>query len=440
MSNKMDLALVEVIQVERFYAELLARMKRSPKNDIDTLKVGISIEGPYLNFNPHFIEQFTTELNPRQNGIGEMGSILKHECEHILRDHPGERRKNIEPDLFNETDRKAKAKAISKLKLINMAEDYEVNQNLPRLPKTFKCYDKEGNVLLDDLTGNPIEFRPCFIDDLIKDYPKIKILTKQTAEYYYKILQQIVDQGGNPTDGPGDTVVATIDNHSGDDATGSLDPETIRQMTAALVNEAYDALSSQEKSNIPANILELIKNINKKSVDWRKQLRQFRTSCSTMEVEETRRRRNRRYGLLYPGRRPKNKLHLVVAIDSSGSVHELALTQFMAEIKAIESSGAKVTVIECDSTIQSVYAYNPKRAISIKGRGGTSFEPVFNLINTSAFIKKYGKPDGLCYFTDGEDYGNLVNKPKCKMLWALLPGCKVRYNWGEQLFIEVDKK
>ena len=55
--------------------------------------------------------------------------------------------------------------------------------------------------------------------------------------------------------------------------------------------------------------------------------------------------------------------------------------EFFNEIYHMHKTGTEVTVIECDSIIQRIYDYNGKlEDISVKGRGGTSFDPVFDYL------------------------------------------------------------
>lgn len=106
---------------------------------------------------------------------------------------------------------------------------------------------------------------------------------------------------------------------------------------------------------------------------------------------------------------------MVIAIDTSGSCSEATVQQFLAETRRILTEQANffkrmnVCFVQCDSMvqdvqwIQSVEDWNRyEENISILGRGGTNFRPVFDLI---AKMQKEGKLRylrGLLYFTDGD--------------------------------------
>lgn len=446
MSEKLELAIVELIKKERFFAEMLLRMKRIPDYDMQTIGVIITPDGVQLRYNPAFIKDPIVAISQDldRNGIGTAASILKHECEHIMWDHT-DRRKVSEPDLFKEetyTNILDSIKATDTVSLLNMAEDLAINEHIPTMPKKFHLYDKEGQAVKKE-DGSVFEADLCSVELLQKWFPDTKVERNQTTEYYYQILKQIKQKKNkDPNQNGKGQVMVTIDQHGKgdpDSENGQMDPEVAKQLAKQLVNEAFEATPGSERGKLPGHIVQLIKELNSKTHDWRKDLRQFKESCMAVIQEETRRRRNRRYGLLYPGRRSKPKMHLVTVIDSSGSVNDDAIVQIMSEIGAINKLGVDVTVVECDSMIRNVYSFDPKKKIDIKGRGGTAFSPAFDLVSSIEFKKEYGKPDGLIYLTDGENYDvKSLSKPKYRVLWALLPGCKVAYEWGGKTWIEVN--
>ncbi len=451
MDDKVSLGIIELIRCERFYAELLMRFKKVPDPKASSISVRLDVSGVTLSYNPAFMNQFSLEPEHMKAGIGigEIASVLKHECEHIMRGHLDWRRRELEPDLFNEE--KTKNETIfdylnnsDTVRLLNIAEDLEINETIPKLPSTFFAYDEKGEVVMDK-EGNPVICRPCRVKDLQAAYPNMKIENNQTMEYYYNILKKIKEQNQQPNKNKDGSIMMPIDDHgengdNDDDGNGGkLDPEMAREIARQLVNEAYESLSSADKGKMPGHLMKLIEELNQKTKDWRKDIRQFRESCAAVIIEETKRRRNRRYGLLYPGRRMKPKLHIVIAKDTSGSVYDEALNQFDSEILAMSKLGIKITIIDCDLQIRQVYEYEQKFRKANMGRGGTAFGPVFDLVKTKAFQKEWGKPDGLIYFTDGEDCGD-VQKPNFKVLWALMPNCKSRYEWGNKTHIEINQK
>ena len=103
---------------------------------------------------------------------------------------------------------------------------------------------------------------------------------------------------------------------------------------------------------------------------------------------------------------------MLLAIDTSGSVSNDELKEFMNEITHINKCGVDITIIQCDTNIKSIAPFNPREEFKVHGRGGTEFDPVLEYYNAN--LKKY---TSLVYFTDGECYTEV--KPKAPVLWVL---------------------
>jgi predicted metal-dependent peptidase len=106
------------------------------------------------------------------------------------------------------------------------------------------------------------------------------------------------------------------------------------------------------------------------------------------------------------------KQHMLLAIDTSGSVSNDELLEFMNEIHHIYKAGVDITIVQCDTKINSIKPYTGKSEMNIHGRGGTEFDPVLEYYNEN--LKKY---TSLVYFTDGECSTSV--RPKNNVLWVL---------------------
>ena len=106
---------------------------------------------------------------------------------------------------------------------------------------------------------------------------------------------------------------------------------------------------------------------------------------------------------------------LVIAIDTSGSCSAETVGQFLAETYAILSRREnffremRVYLIQCDCVIQSVTAIRSAEdwaescgCITIQGRGGTDFTPVFRCVETLRRERALRNLKALLYFTDGD--------------------------------------
>ena len=105
----------------------------------------------------------------------------------------------------------------------------------------------------------------------------------------------------------------------------------------------------------------------------------------------------------------------VVAIDTSGSVDQQLVEQFVAKacgmLLAENALGneSRVRVVQCDNRIQDERVLREPRdvegyldAFELKGRGGTDFRPVFDRVDDLMESGEITDMAGLVYFTDGQ--------------------------------------
>ena len=140
-------------------------------------------------------------------------------------------------------------------------------------------------------------------------------------------------------------------------------------------------------------------------------MRRFTGVSTKVFTKKIRRKENRKFPES-PGLKLKMKQHMLLGIDTSQSVNDDELLEFMNEIHHIYKAGVDITIIQCDTSIKSIEPYKGKPEITILGRGGTEFDPVLEYYNENQ--KKY---TSLVYFTDGECYTRV--KPKGHVLWVL---------------------
>lgn len=163
------------------------------------------------------------------------------------------------------------------------------------------------------------------------------------------------------------------------------------------------------------SILEQIAGGGRSVVSWTDVLRNFLTSLSKRETNWQRPSR-RAHGDYIPYCGAATLGNIVIAIDTSGSVNSDLLAQFTLEINQILTEyDGKVTVVQCDTKVHDCTEYTSNDVpfdITVKGRGGTEFTPVFTYINEEGL-----RPDALIYLTDLEclSYGQ---EPEYPVLWV----------------------
>jgi len=117
--------------------------------------------------------------------------------------------------------------------------------------------------------------------------------------------------------------------------------------------------------------------------------------------------------------------HIVFAIDTSGSMTDKMLAGIVGELRAFrETFPCRLTMIQCDESIQEIQEFESMdgteipKLLSIKGRGGTAFGPVFDWVAANA---QGVNPPVLIYATDG--YGSFWKRtPEWPVIWLLTDG------------------
>lgn len=371
-------AIVALFETERFYAELISQMKRVTSKTIPT--AGVCIKN---QVELHINLEWFSSLSPE-----ERVSILKHECEHILRGHLA-RLREMAPDVYGK-QKDAVEGVLNQMRhrSLNIAADMAINGGIKHLP--------ESGVHATNF----------------------QLPEGETVEWYHEKLK----------DNEKAKEFMNFDDHAlWGESEGQQ--EVLREKLRQVINKAAQKTKSAGKLTGEQELL--INEWNPPSVSWKAQLRRFVARSMEVKITTSKKKRNRRYGIMQPGHVKEEVLHIAVARDTSGSVSDDALAQFDAELAQI-GKYAKVTVVDADTEIKNSYVYNAKKKRSIKGRGGTAYKPVFDYFN------ELGDIDGLIYFGDMDcfDTEDLV-KPKYPVLWAIVGEQNPPASFGSQIRIKV---
>ncbi|MGF7535697.1 VWA-like domain-containing protein [Bacillus mexicanus] len=212
-----------------------------------------------------------------------------------------------------------------------------------------------------------------------------------------------------------------------------------------IKNMLSDVINST--GSIPGEMTGIIERLFEPQLDWPNLLSSFAQSLISTKKRYTWSRLSRKYGSLKMGTLRRKELNLLVSIDTSGSLDQKTLAQFLSEINAMKNY-ANITIVQCDADIQSVESIDEIDIdnFEVKGRGGTSFIPVFEFaakkeIEGTDFTLQF-EPDGVIYLTDG--YGPAPDYSNIQTLWVLTSGGRKPTNssneeitWGN--FVSLDQ-
>lgn len=181
----------------------------------------------------------------------------------------------------------------------------------------------------------------------------------------------------------------------------------------AIIEDIVSSGSSW--GSLAGNLVDTIIANTRAKIDYRKTLAGFRASVLSSKRHLTRMRPNRRSGFASMGSIRRFDTNLLVAVDVSGSISKEMLEHFYSVIGKIFKYGIEhIDIVQFDCTLGEVQTFEKaKKRVEILGRGGTSFQPLFD------YLQKNSKYDGLIILTDGE--APEPQKPKhlnTKVVWV----------------------
>lgn len=373
---------------EPFYGFFLLNLNKEFSNSLPTAGVGLNGINQMLYINPTFWDSLS-----ENHKLG----LLKHELLHICFFHLTMRNSFVDKKLFN------------------IAADLEINQyiNSDCLP--------EGGITMSSFPTLTLDLKAG------TNYYYQKLLENSKSDNPDSRLQSLMSgQSGPPTDENGDLHPTWKEFDNLTDTEKKLiqnQVEHILKESATQINKSRGVIPGEMKSTID----ELFK-IKEEVFNWKAYFRR-KMGCSTeVYTKKSRRKMSKRFED-NAGIKIKQKHHILVAVDTSGSVSNTELMEFFSEIHHIYKAGTRVTILECDTKINEIYEYSGKFKGSVVGRGGTDFTPPVEYYN-----KYKNKFTTMVFFTDG--YAPVECKPHKQMLWVissqgtedlgLFPGYKIK--------------
>lgn len=254
----------------------------------------------------------------------------------------------------------------------------------------------------------------------------------------FDILKQEKDEGGGDGDGG-----EGMDLHDWAEANG-LTPDEVKELERDIDQAIRQGLMAHEKVAGKGTGLSNreLEQLLEPKVDWREVLREFvKATCSAKDTSSWR-RVNRRFlstGMYMPSMVGEKVGHLVVGVDTSGSVGGKELAEFLSEVKGIaeEVKPEKVDLLYWDGEVAGHEEYSENDVANIvtstqpKGGGGTSPSCVSTYLNEQKI-----KPECVIMLTDGYVGNDWGNEWPCPVLWVITGGNDVVAPNGKTIHIK----
>jgi len=296
-------------------------------------------------------------------------------------------------------------------RLANQACDYVINLMLKDLDPT------ESVIAMPRFPqGHPMAGRVMgLVDERFRG---------MNSKQVFDILKQEQEEGGSGGDDGED---GGFDDHDWQDAK-DMSEEEKKELEREIDQAIRQGVMAQQKlagSGVGGLDRELADLLEPK-VNWREVLRDFVKSICNSKDASSWRRVNRRFlstGVYMPTLIGEKVGHLVIAIDTSGSVGDEELAEFLSEVKGIaeEVNPACVDLLYWGSSVVGHETYGDGQAGDIinstrpKDGGGTSPSCV------SEYLKEKNiKPECVIILTDGcvgNDWGSEWTAPT---LWCIV--------------------
>lgn len=419
--KELEWARSQIVMENPFFGTLCLFM---PLKEHDATKT-IATDGKAICFNSKWVKNIVSE-----NGREVLKGLLLHEILHVSLKHLW-RRQDRDFNVFNE------------------AADYAANQIVIDI----------GYKLPEGVLYNP-DFKGKSAEEIYRILQKQQDNSSQTGDRPNEQKRQDKDADGGKNDKDwqdgkqkndsggksshekkdsndetgNEQTGNTIDDHSG---WGKI-KEDEKEWDKKILRAAYTSQMSKARGDLPGEIKRMVDEITNPKVDWRSALAAFLqpSKYDYSFSPPDRRFLNEEYGeIILPDFNDEGIENIVIAIDTSGSINDKVLNQFMAEVKTILSSYSNVRgyLVTCDAKVQDWWEINSDTPvkIDIKGRGGTSFIPVFEEVKRRKIV-----PSALVYLTDGEGIFPEL-PPPFPVMWVLVRNRYKNVPWGQKIYFDV---
>ena len=371
--EKIVKAKVDLDRTNPFFAYLVMHLDiREDKNNAMAMPTMCVNSIGTLTYNKQFVDSLEEEV---------LKSVLTHEAFHVAMFH-------TDPDRVSGRD------TILWNYAVDVITNYYLLQNGFKLPPDCILPKPNGSIQL----GNVY----------------IKDIGDKTSEMIYDEIERQVPKSkwGNFLESLGK--MKRFDEHIFD---------KLVKAAASGDSEAKDLLAraaqyAKMKGDQPLGMDRLIDTLLNPQLDWKQLLNKYIVQEIPFDYRFFPSRRSLAIGSFYPSV-SKDTIDITVAIDTSGSISESDLADFLSEIKAIISMNENVNVdlLMHDTEIHKIHKLSSRNQsefnnVKIIGGGGTSHKAVLEYVSKS-------RSKLLVCFTDGYSDLEILKPPLVPSIFVI---------------------
>lgn len=358
---------VRLLLTKPFFGTLATRLRIQDASD--TMPTAAT-DGRHFYFNRDFVGRLSDK---------ELDFLVGHEVLHCVYDHMVARG-DRDPMLYN------------------MAADYVINMELVKQ----KVGDPIG---ADKLNGGEMCLDWKF--DGMNSYEVYDQLKEEGAEGQSMDVHLDLSEDDHGEDGEGKGLQVKMS-------------EEERKQLADEIKQAAIQAAQAAGGDTPEAIKRMINELTAPKMDWRDVLRV--NLESSLKSDFTFMRPSKRSGeVIFPGMNKDEELNIVVALDTSGSISQEMLRDFLSEVQGImdQYTSYKIHVVQFDTRTygEDEFTADDGRSMDeykLEGGGGTDFRAVFKYMEENDIT-----PDQLVMFTDGYPWDSWGNPDYCDTLFVV---------------------
>lgn len=369
--EKITKARIKLLMTSPFFGQLITRLRVvHASNWVPTA----ATDGKHLYFNTGFVNSLEDQ---------ECIFLMCHEVMHVCYDHMN-RRFNRDPKLWN------------------VANDHVINLQITD-QGIGKIIYREGVC------------EPCN-DKKFKD---------MTSEQVYELLEK--EQQKNKQKFNYGSFDFHIEDNMTPDPTGENGPipmtEAQKKMLAEQIKQAIIAACKAGGNSSPEAIRRMVESLTDPKLDWRALITQ--EILSILKTDYTFNPPSKKSwgtgGIIIPGMPNDFKADVAVAIDTSGSITEEMVRDFLSEVKGIMEQFKDFDLkIWCfDTRVMNPQTFTPDirdevDSYDVQGGGGTDFEVNWDYMKENDIV-----PHQFIMFTDGYPCGGWGDDEYCDTIFLI---------------------
>ena len=361
---------VRLLLTKPFFGQLATRLRLE---DATSYIPTAATDGKRFLYNVDFINRLSDP---------ELDFLVGHEVLHVVYDHMG-------------------ARGERKKLIWNAAADFNINMTL-----------------VEHHVGEPIKSESLDGGNMCLDW-------KYRGLNSYEIYDKLIEDGAGESGGM--DVHIELGDGSGD-GEGDADGKNVQvtmseEERKALQDEVKQAVIQAAQSagpDVPEAVRRMISELVSPKMDWRDVLRTQLESSRKNDF--TFMRPSKRSGeVLFPGMNKDEELNVAVFLDTSGSISQTMLRDFLSEVQGImdQYQSYKIHIAQFDTNVYApeTFTSDDGRSMNeyeITGGGGTDFDVVYNYMEQEGI-----EPDQMVMFTDGYPWGSWGNPDYCDVLHVI---------------------